>query len=102
MAYVPKIISICSLILNLSTVIALLAKPIREKLFGISDMREGQKCMLRSGMLSIYYAGMDHEGRVRQHEYENFVLMYQAYKAMKGNSFIDKIYKEVQDMEVVT
>lgn len=58
--------------------------------------------MLRSGMLSIYYAGMDHDGRVRQHEYENFVLMYQAYKAMRGNSFIDKIYKEVQEMEVVT
>lgn len=101
MEYIPKIVSICSLILNLSTVIALLAKPIREKLFGISDMREGQKCMLRSGMLTIYYAGMDHDGRVRQHEYENFVLMYNAYKAMKGNSFIDKIYKEVQDMEVV-
>lgn len=58
--------------------------------------------MLRSGMLTIYYAGMDHDGRVRQHEYENFVLMYHAYKAMKGNSFIDKIYKEVQEMEVVT
>lgn len=99
---IPKLLEILSLLLNVSTVVALLAKPIREKLFGISDMREGQKCMLRSGMLSIYYAGMDHDGRVRQHEYENFVLMYQAYKAMKGNSFIDKIYKEVQEMEVVT
>lgn len=58
--------------------------------------------MLRSEMLSIYYEGMDHDGRIRQHEYENFVLMYQAYKAMKGNSFIDKIYDEVKRMEVVT
>lgn len=102
MDYIPKIIQVCSLIMNLSAVFTLLVKPVREKLFGISDMREGQKCMLRSGMLSIYYAGKDHEGRIRQHEYENFVLMYQAYKAMKGNSFIDKIYKEVQEMEVVT
>jgi len=102
MEYITKIVSVCGLILNVSTVIALLAKPIREKLFGISDMREGQKCMLRSGMLSIYYAGKDHDSRIRQYEYENFVLMYQAYKAMKGNSFIDKIYKEVQEMEVVT
>lgn len=102
MEYIAKIVSVCGLILNVSTVIALLAKPIREKLFGISDMREGQKCMLRSGMLSIYYSGKDHDSRIRQYEYENFVLMYQAYKAMKGNSFIDKIYKEVQEMEVVT
>lgn len=102
MEYISKIVSICGLILNISTVIALLAKPIREKLFGISDMREGQKCMLRSGMLSIYYSGKDHDGTIRQHDYENFVLMYQAYKAMKGNSFVDKIYKEVQEMEVVT
>ncbi len=100
--YIPKIVSICSLILNLSTVVALLAKPIREKLFGIGDVREGLKCVLRSGMLSIYYTGQDREGKLRQHDYENFVLMYHAYKAMKGNSFIDKIYKEVQDMEVVT
>lgn len=102
MEYIPKIVSICSLILNVSTVVALLTKPIREKLFGISDMREGQKCMLRSGMLSIYYVGKEHNGEIRQHDYENFVLMYQAYKAMKGNSFVDKIYKEVQEMEVVT
>lgn len=102
MEYISKIIQICGLITNLSAVCALLIKPVREKLFGISDMREGQKCMLRSGMLSIYYSGQDHDGRIRQHDYENFVLMYQAYKAMKGNSFIDKIYKEVQKMEVVT
>ena len=88
--------------MNLSAVLTLLVKPVREKLFGISDMREGQKCMLRAGMLSIYYTGKDHAGQIRQYEYENFVLMYQAYKAMKGNSFIDKIYKEVQEMEVVT
>jgi len=99
---IPKLLEILSLILNVSTVIALLAKPIREKLFGVSVSREGQKCMLRSSMLSIYYAGMDHDGRVRQYEYENFVLMYKAYKAMKGNSFIDEIYKKVQEMEVVT
>lgn len=102
MEYISKIVSICGFIMNVSTVVALLVKPIREKLFNIGEVREGQKCILRSGMLSIYYAGKDHEGRIRQHDYENFVLMYQAYKAMKGNSFIDKIYKEVQKMEVVT
>ena len=89
MDYIQKILQICGLIMNLSAVLTLLVKPVREKLFGISDMREGQ-------------TGQDREGKLRQHDYENFVLMYHAYKAMKGNSFIDKIYKEVQEMEVVT
>lgn len=102
MEQIPKILSICSLIINVSAVITLFLKPVRERLFGMNDIREGQKCLLRSEMLSIYYSGQDHNGKLRQHEYENFVLMYQAYKAMNGNSFIDKIYKEVQEMEVIT
>ena len=31
-----------------------------------------------------------------------FVMLYEAYKALKGNSFIDKIYKEVQDWEIIS
>ncbi len=62
---------------------------------------EGVKCQLRSEMLRIYYHNREN-GRIRQYEYENFVFLYEAYKALKGNSFIDKIYKEVQSWEVVT
>lgn len=102
MIAVPATAQLMSLIANFLTVMVLLIKPIREKLFGIGTMREGQKCVLRSEMLSIYYEGKDAGGKIRQHEYENFVLLYAAYKAMKGNSFIDKIYDEVRNMEVVT
>ena len=42
------------------------------------------------------------ENKIRQYEYENFVFSYKAYKALGGNSFIDKIYKEVQTWEVYT
>lgn len=99
---ISTILKICSLIINVAAVISILVKPVREKIFGLDDIREGQKCMLRSEMLRIYYEGKDHDDRLRQHDFENFVLMYKAYKAMKGNSFIDKIYKEVEKMEVVT
>lgn len=61
----------------------------------------GMRCQLRSDMLHIYYANRE-KGIIRQYEYENFVRLYEAYKALKGNSFIDKIYKEVQDWEVVS
>lgn len=61
----------------------------------------GQKCQLRSEMLHIYYRHQENQ-TIRQYEYENFVFLYQAYKALKGNSFIDKIYKEVQTWKVVS
>jgi hypothetical protein len=61
----------------------------------------GTKCQLRDAMLRIYYRHHEN-GIIRQYEYENFVLLYDAYKALKGNSFIDKIYKEVQTWEVIS
>lgn len=67
----------------------------------IFKLINGQKCQLRSDMLEIYYHNKDSQ-KIRQYEYENFVYLYEAYKALKGNSFIDKIYKEVQKWEIVT
>lgn len=61
----------------------------------------GQKCLLRSDMLNIYYHNREKKV-IRQYEYENFVMLYEAYKALKGNSFIDKIYSEVKEWEVIT
>lgn len=61
----------------------------------------GQKCQLRSEMLRIYYKNKDTD-KIRQYEYENFTYLYQAYKALKGNSFIEKIYKEVQTWEIIS
>ena len=67
----------------------------------IRKLIEGEKCQLRSDMLRIYYAHCD-EKIIRQYEYENFVKLYEAYKALKGNSFIDKIYKEVKTWQIVS
>lgn len=67
----------------------------------IFKLVNGQKCQLRSDMLEIYYHNKDTR-KIRQYEYENFIYLYEAYKALKGNSFIDKIYKEVQKWEIVT
>lgn len=67
----------------------------------VVKIANGQKCQLRNDMLRIYYRNRE-EGKIRQYEYENFVFLYEAYKALKGNSFIDKIYKEVQTWEVVS
>lgn len=97
-----QIAQVCGFLTAIAAALSLFVKPIRLKLFGINDMREGQKCLLRSEMLQIYYRGKEHNNVLRQYEFENFCLLYSAYKAEKGNSFIDKINKEVQEMEVIT
>lgn len=62
---------------------------------------QGIKCLLRSEMLRTYYHNKN-DKKIRQYELENFIMLYKAYKALKGNSFIDRIYKEVMTWEVVT
>lgn len=64
-------------------------------------IKRGQLCQLRGDMLTIYYHNKDDE-KIRQYEYENFVMMYEAYKALGGNSFIDKIYSDIKSWEVIT
>ena len=88
-------------IVTLITEIGVLVGVIIPVIVWIRKIGDGQRCQLRSEMLRIYYRNRD-KGEIRQYEYENFVFLYEAYKALKGNSFIDKIYKEVQEFEVVS
>lgn len=67
----------------------------------VKKISNGTKCQLRSEMLRVYYHNRETEV-IRQYEYENFVMLYEAYKALRGNSFIDKIYKEVETWEIVS
>lgn len=62
---------------------------------------ESERCQLRHIMLRTYY-NHNVTKQVRQFEYENFEKSYAAYKALNGNSFIDKIYKEVHGWEIIT
>ena len=66
----------------------------------IRKIASGTRCQLRSEMLRIYYHNRE-AGKIRQYEYENFVMLYEAYKALSGNSFIDKIYEEIQKWEII-
>jgi hypothetical protein len=89
--------TICTLIAEISVLLGVIIPTI----VWIAKIANGQKCQLRSEMLQIYYHNLEKK-EIRQYEYENFVYLYEAYKALKGNSFIDKIYKEVQTWEVIS
>lgn len=62
---------------------------------------EGVRCQLRTAMLHTYYTCKD-KRKIRQYEAENFEKNYRAYKALKGNSFIDEIYERAHEWEVET
>lgn len=86
---------------TLLTEISVLLAVIIPVIVSMRKISNGTRCQLRSEMLRIYYHNHD-TGKIRQFEYENFVMLYEAYKALRGNSFIDKIYKEMQDLEIVS
>lgn len=90
---------------------AMLIKPIRERILGINKIakekekeqasrRETDKCLLRNSILSVYYKYCD-GGEIKQYDFENVAFMYKQYKALGGNSFIDKVWNEMQDWKVI-
>lgn len=91
------ITSIATLVSEIGVLIGVIVPVI----VSIRKISRGTRCQLRSEMLRIYYHNREAR-RIRQYEYENFVMLYEAYKALKGNSFIDRIYSEVQEWDIVT
>lgn len=80
------------IIIDVTTVIAFMVPIIVCIILAIN----GIKCLLRSEMLRIYNEHKEHL-KMGQYEFDNFIALYKAYKALKGNSFIDKIYKEIMN-----
>lgn len=62
---------------------------------------EGEKCLLRSEMLHTYYKHLESK-KIRQYEFENFIKLYEAYKSLGGNSFIDVVYEEVKEWKIIS
>lgn len=90
-----------SYIVTLIGEIGVLISVIVPVVVSIRKIANGQKCQLRSDMLRIYYHNRENK-KIRQYEYENFLILYEGYKALKGNSFIDKIYGEIKTWEIIT
>ena len=101
MTYLLLAAQAASSITGIAAAVVLLVRPLRDKLLGFSQIREGQKCLLRQQMLNTYYRHKD-DRTIRQYEYENFLMSYSAYKALGGNSFIEKIKDDVDEWTVVS
>ena len=63
-------------------------------------MVEATKCSLRNDILSVYDRCKDKK-QISQWQLESIEKSYEQYKALKGNSFVDNLYKRVQTFEVI-
>ncbi|MFR0798484.1 MAG: hypothetical protein ACLSHJ_06885 [Oscillospiraceae bacterium] len=90
MESLSKLAALCSEVTVILAAVAMLVKPLRNKLLGLDKLTDALKCQLRHDMLHTYYR--HREGRtIRQYELEDFLYLYRGYKALGGNSFIDRI-----------
>lgn len=92
-------------LIGVAAIIVPLIASILKKIKANAELQEkiatGTKCQLRSEMLRIYYHHRESK-KIRQFEFENFIKLYEAYKALGGNSFVDRISEEVNEWEIVT
>lgn len=87
-------------ICSITTCAALIIKPVREWLLGTEAIREGQRCLLRAEIVRLYYRHRE-EKKLREYEFKLLEQCYKAYRALGGNSFIDRIYEEMQEWEII-
>ncbi len=93
--------SVCSEITVILGALALLIKPLRNRILGFDKLTDAMKCQLRHDMLHTYYRHKE-DKFIRQYELEDFLYLYKGYKMLGGNSFIDKIKSEIDGWEVRT
>ena len=101
MESLSKLAALCSEITVILAALAMLIKPIRSKLLGLDKRTDALKCQLRHDMLHTYYRHRD-DRTIRQYELEDFLFLYRGYKALGGNSFIDRIKSDIDEWEVVS
>ena len=101
MERIQLVLSIINVLFAIAFSAIALLKPLRKKFLGMHAVEGGERCLLRAEMLRLYYSHRQDQS-VRQYEDENFIYEYNAYKALGRNSFIDKIYLEIQEWEVLS
>ena len=100
MEVLSLIAQIATTISAVAAAITILVKPIRERVFNNKKTANGEKCLLRSEILRCYYKNKENK-TIHQYELENLIKLYEAYKALGGNSFVQVVYEEILEWEIV-
>lgn len=62
-------------------------------------LENGVVCLLRVKLIEYHSRYME-EGRISSHGYENWNLMYKAYKALGGNGMVEHMKDEINGLEI--
>lgn len=65
-----------------------------------AEQKETDKCLLRDAILTNYRAHKDAKEWTID-DYENLKHLYKQYKKLDGNSFVDKLWKNVQSWKII-
>ena len=60
---------------------------------------EALKCLLRSSITSKYYVYSEF-GEIPYYEKENINYLFKQYKAMDGNSYVEEIVTEINNLSI--
>ena len=103
--------AVVTMLTGLFALLTVVSKPFRNWLLNIKKeekkeeeaearQRETDKCLLRDRITSAYFK--HHETKeIREYEFTNVASLYKQYKALGGNSFVDKIWKEMQEWTIL-
>lgn len=69
-------------------------------IFFIINWIKATKCSLRNDILQIYDQCKESK-EISLYQLEAISLSYELYKKLKGNSFVESIYKEVQNYKKI-
>ena len=64
-----------------------------------SDIKDSVRSMLRSDITNYYYHAME-RGYILRWEKENVSYLYASYKNLDGNSYIDIIMVDIEELPV--
>ena len=100
-----QIISITlGIIMTTLSLLTMCSEKFRDTVLKSKKRREEQletdKCLLRNAILTNYKAHKDKKEWCSD-DYENFEHLYKQYKKLGGNSFVDKLWKEVQTWKII-
>lgn len=62
-------------------------------------LKDGVLCLLRAELIKYHEKYMA-ENSITMHGYQNWMLMYNAYKALGGNGMIDHMYQDIEDLRM--
>ena len=62
-------------------------------------LENGVVCLLRVKLIE-YHAKYMELGHISSHAFENWMLMYKAYKALGGNGMIDHMKAEIEELHI--